>query len=331
LRSAIEARLDAALNRRKPETVYQLPEIRAAIDGALEKNHLFVVLGSPVTEVGRDHDYDWAVVEPSSMRSLIQLAGRVQRHRQIPCPEDRPNIFVFEFNLRHFEQGHEAAAFIYPGFESKSDDKFRLSEHSLEKLLHEEEYKIITARPRIQPRPKEELQGTRRLVDLEHVRLCEKMLPKTQNYQLPIRGKKPDTSLNAACAWQYPQAALTWILPQQQPFRDDAGIKETDLVFLPDEDEQKLVLYYVYQKNLGQQELYACVENGKFKCIELPTHDNSRITPWGQNDLIALLREYAEAHDIALRDCAKRFAVVSVPENTNGWRWHPVLGFAKKK
>jgi CRISPR-associated endonuclease/helicase Cas3 len=97
LRSAIERRLDAALNRREPEAVYQLPEIRAAIDGAPEQNHLFVVLGSPVTEVGRDHDYDWAVVEPSSMRSLIQLAGRVQsvrgswrqrtnlRHQNDPC------------------------------------------------------------------------------------------------------------------------------------------------------------------------------------------------------------------------------------------------------
>ena len=42
------------------------------------------MLGSPVTEVGRDHDYDWAVVEPSSMRSLIQLAGRVRRHHLGP-------------------------------------------------------------------------------------------------------------------------------------------------------------------------------------------------------------------------------------------------------
>jgi CRISPR-associated endonuclease/helicase Cas3 len=329
LRSAIEARLDAALNRRKPDAVYQLPEIRAAIDSAPEQNHLFVVLGSPVTEVGRDHDYDWAVVEPSSMRSLIQLAGRVQRHRQAPCPEGRPNIFVFEFNLRHFEKSGESA-FTKPGFESDSD-KFRLSEHSLTKLLRDEEYKAITARPRIQPRPKEELQGTCRLVDLEHVRLCDEMLPKMQNHQPPIRGKKPDTRLNAACAWQTPQAALTWILPQQQPFRDDTDIKEIDLVFLPDEDEQKLVLHYVYQKNSGQQKLYARVENGKFKCIELSIHGNSRIIPWGQNDLIALLREYAEAQDLTLRDCAKRFAMASVLENTNGWRWHPVLGFAKKK
>lgn len=30
---------------------------------------------------GRDHDYDWAIVEPSSMRSIIQLAGRIRRHR----------------------------------------------------------------------------------------------------------------------------------------------------------------------------------------------------------------------------------------------------------
>ncbi|MFA5495948.1 MAG: type I-F CRISPR-associated helicase Cas3f, partial [Porticoccaceae bacterium] len=81
IRSAIEHRLDTALNRRTPDAVFELPEIRSALDTRKEEDHLFIVLGSPVTEVGRDHDYDWAVVEPSSMRSLIQLAGRIRRHR----------------------------------------------------------------------------------------------------------------------------------------------------------------------------------------------------------------------------------------------------------
>src|SRR5699024_5957807 len=76
LRSAIEKRLDAALDRRQPEAVYDLADIRRHLDASPEPDQLFIVLGSPVTEVGRDHDYDWAVVEPSSMRSIIQLAGR---------------------------------------------------------------------------------------------------------------------------------------------------------------------------------------------------------------------------------------------------------------
>ncbi len=80
-RSAIEYQLDTAFNRRGSDgqSVYQLPAIRALLDAYPEQDHLFVVLASPVCEVGRDWDADWAVAEPSSMRSLIQLAGRVQR------------------------------------------------------------------------------------------------------------------------------------------------------------------------------------------------------------------------------------------------------------
>jgi CRISPR-associated endonuclease/helicase Cas3 len=32
---------------------------------------------------------------------------------------------------------------------------------------------------------------------------------------------------------------------------------------------------------------------------------------------------------MALDTCALRFGTVSVPENENGWRFHPVLGFTK--
>ena len=83
-RSSIERQLDTVLDRRATDgidPVFQQPSIRALIDASPEPHQLFIVLGSPVTEVGRDHDYDWAVVEPSSMRSIIQLAGRVRRHR----------------------------------------------------------------------------------------------------------------------------------------------------------------------------------------------------------------------------------------------------------
>src|SRR5690606_21210079 len=81
LRSAIEQQLDTLLNRRGARQGHvpalHRPALRALIDAYPEAHHPFIVLGSPVTEVGRDHDYDWAGVEPSPMRSLIQLAGRV--------------------------------------------------------------------------------------------------------------------------------------------------------------------------------------------------------------------------------------------------------------
>ena len=74
-----------------------------------------------MTEVGRDHDYDWAVVEPSSVRSLVQLAGRVRRHRKAAVNE--PNIVVLEQNIRAILQSNNPskAAYCKPGFEM--DDK----------------------------------------------------------------------------------------------------------------------------------------------------------------------------------------------------------------
>lgn len=67
---------------------------RASSSGPFpERDHVVIVMATSVAEVGRDHDYDWAVVEPSSMRSLIQLAGRVRRHRA-GSPAS-PNIFCW--------------------------------------------------------------------------------------------------------------------------------------------------------------------------------------------------------------------------------------------
>jgi CRISPR-associated endonuclease/helicase Cas3 len=74
VRAAIEKRLDAAFTRHEPEQVWQLPEVKQALTSP-EQHHLFVVLGTSVLEVGRDFDADWGIIEPSSMRSLIQFAG----------------------------------------------------------------------------------------------------------------------------------------------------------------------------------------------------------------------------------------------------------------
>ncbi|MCZ2107076.1 MAG: type I-F CRISPR-associated helicase Cas3f, partial [Burkholderiales bacterium] len=119
LRSAIEQQLDTLLNRRGAQNDHdpalQRPALRALIDAHPEQHHLFIVLGSPVTEVGRDHDYDWAVVEPSSMRSLIQLAGRVRRHRSGAV--GGVNMVVLDSNLRHFKTPGQPA-YEKPGFET---------------------------------------------------------------------------------------------------------------------------------------------------------------------------------------------------------------------
>lgn len=107
LRSRLENRLDRVLDRREPSAVFELADIRARLSDEVD-NHLFIVLGSPVTETGRDHCYDWAVVEPSSMRSIIQLAGRVRRHRHEPVTA--PNIALLETNVQRLKGERPAFA-----------------------------------------------------------------------------------------------------------------------------------------------------------------------------------------------------------------------------
>ncbi|AIZ31671.1 type I-F CRISPR-associated helicase Cas3f [Pseudomonas parafulva] len=323
-RSAIESRLDRCLNRKQPEAVYDLPEIRQALDAYPEQDHLFVVLGSPVTEVGRDHDYDWAIVEPSSVRSLIQLAGRIQRHRQQPC--QTPNLLVFSTNLKHFENKldkdtRNEAAFVFPGFEQNTRDHrhpLRLDSHNLERLLLEEDLIPFNARPRIKPRPASALNAKANLVDLEHCRLMNLMLPSSDKPQL-----------DAACAWQYPQAALTWALPQHQPFRHQTQ-PTIDLLFLMEDEDAPPRLHCLHQPNKRQPPEYLPSEM-KLERVELETVMGPGICPWGVVDLKEQLQALAVAQDIDIMECARRFTPVNVPNSDIGWRYHPVLGFAKKR
>src|SRR5699024_3093180 len=227
-RSAVEHMLDAAFDRRgDAQAVYDLPDIRNALSTHSEHDQLFIVLDSPLCEVGRDWDAAWAVVEPSSRRSLIQLAGRVQRHRNNAV--EQPNMLVFDTNLRHFRYMDSGQpAFVWPGYE-KGGSGFVLATHALHELLQPDEYEVITALPRVSPRPVSEWRHKNSLVDLEQARTATSMLPRKGQKQ----GLETD---HAFAAWHYPDVALTGVLPQQQPFRAQT-MPTTTLVFLPEDDD----------------------------------------------------------------------------------------------
>jgi len=334
IRSNIERQLDQALNRGQPEAVFDLPDIRQRLDAHDEPDHLFIVLGSPVTEVGRDHDYDWAVVEPSSMRSLIQLAGRVRRHRDGQCQS--PNLLVFDTNMRHFRAPGQSA-FCRPGFETAD---FRLDTHSMTQLLTATEYEVIDARPRIVSAA--QLQPRIRLIDLEHERMRKTMLVQTPTGAPATPGTrqrgsaKVETSsaLNATNWWQMPpaDALLTAVLPQQQPFRLDV-IKRVDLLLRPTDDGDDYKLVQLMDKPNGRR--------GETQFVVVDTSQNHRIPdtdvqglgiePWGQTDYLQALIELADELDMPLDHCARRFGTVTLPESVNGWRFHPALGFTKWK
>ena len=335
IRSNIERQLDQALNRRQPEAVFSLPDIRQRLDVNGESDHLFIVLGSPVTEVGRDHDYDWAVVEPSSMRSLIQLAGRVRRHREGECKT--ANIRVFDTNLRHFREP-DKPAFRKPGFETED---FRLATHSITELLSAAEREVIDARPRIVSRLPE-LEPKTRLADLEHDRMRQTMLVQMRSAAPGPSGLRQRGSakagaqsvLNATCWWHMPpaDALLTALLPQQQRFRRD-DTKRVDLLLRPTADEDDYELVQLMDKPNGRrgEKEFAVVEISHNHRIPDMDVQGLGIEPWGQTDYLQVLVELADELDKSLEYCAERFGTVTLPQNDNGWRFHPVLGFTKAR
>lgn len=96
------------------------------LNGHPPKDAIFIMVATPVEEVGRDHDFDWAVIEPSSMGSIIQSAGRVNRHRQITINRAQANIAVLNRNYRSIREksykGKEGCVFVLPGNEIKMPD-----------------------------------------------------------------------------------------------------------------------------------------------------------------------------------------------------------------
>ncbi|MCM2496230.1 type I-F CRISPR-associated helicase Cas3f [Burkholderia glumae] len=344
-RSHIEAQLDAAFDRRAtpggPDPKLTNPAIRAALDRYGEHDHLFVVLASPVCEVGRDWDADWAIAEPSSMRSLIQLAGRVRRHR--PGAVAHANLAVLGTNLRCFERRNKnEPVFAKPGFEmpamisiAKKDGEkrdtqalFHLQSHDLDDLLDWDASGHgwrIDSRPRI--RRAARFDPRRRLADLEHGRMWDTMLvrdadepwytPITRDATRHWHGRDGDSRH----VW------LTGVLPQIQPFRFDPQ-QRVEVVLLPNEDEDTLRLCRIEREKGAPPRLID--ERGMMNRV-VPDADlaGPGISPWCHVELLTLLGEWADAHGQSLLDAARQMAVVSLPEREAGWRYHPAMGFSK--
>jgi CRISPR-associated endonuclease/helicase Cas3 len=303
VRSAIEKKLDRLLNRNEGHDLFADSELRQLLNHYPEQNHIFVILATPVAEVGRDHDYDWAVVEPSSMRSIIQLAGRVRRHRKGNI--DIPNIYLLDTNVRHLEHGGGVPAFCRPGFESRH---FPLQSHRLTELLSEDQFKVIDASSRIQER--EPLQPQHNLVDLEHAALHDLMLGADageEQVRLPV------------IWWWQTRAHLSGYLQNKQRFRQDPQGHQRYALLLDEDEQPHFHILMQDGTTVPQGNLLhdAYVESGP------------RISFWGAAGYLETLNELAESFDSAPAQCAERFGYVDLPANegAKGWFYHEALGF----
>ncbi len=211
MRSHIEERLDTILKRDDEDAILEAPEIKASLKNNKEKNHIFVVLATSVAEVGRDHDYDWIIAEPSSMRSLVQLAGRLQRHRK--KEPKSTNFLVLNKNIKAIQE--KEPAYSRPGFETKGgagNNRRILKSVDLTEVLDREELIAINAIPRIDFKAKLQKFKERKkgvysdFVELEQWALFQRLLGQ-------------DNEKEKANYWWENQPTWSAEMQRRQPFR----------------------------------------------------------------------------------------------------------------
>ena len=140
----IERWLDRLLFRgRGNDHIAANPEIQDLLIASNSEDIPFVVVATPVEEIGRDHDFDWSIIDVSSAQSIVQTAGRTNRHR-LKVVGSSANILIPQFNWRHCknaERGNDKnSAFVWPGYEAKSNvnplrSSGEYADHDLEHLL----------------------------------------------------------------------------------------------------------------------------------------------------------------------------------------------------
>jgi len=124
-----EQRLDALLNRKNGDRhIIEDQEIADLVSQSRSYDIPFIVVATPVEEIGRDHDFDWAIIEPSSSQSIVQTAGRVNRHRDLQIT--RPNVAILQHNFR-WARGFNIC-FQMPGLQTREGQYGR---HDMAELL----------------------------------------------------------------------------------------------------------------------------------------------------------------------------------------------------
>jgi len=221
MRSEQERHLDAVLKRGGgAQAAFDHSLIRNHLNNTSAKNVIFILVATPVEEVGRDHDFDWAVVEPSSYRSFIQLAGRVLRHRNLPDEGLKsPNIALMQYNLKGL-LGKQNSVFCRPGYESP---EHRLKTHDLKQLV---DVAALSERLDAEPRINKPalLKPETNLADLEH---------QTIHHLLTDYSKQGPESMQG---WL---AGCWWLTANPQAFvRFREGHPQVLLYLIPNEDDE---------------------------------------------------------------------------------------------
>lgn len=318
LRHEQEQHLDKVLKRKHPvndpeKGAFYQPEIRQHLDTCGSKNLVFILVATPVEEVGRDHDFDWAVVEPSSYRSIIQLAGRVRRHRGEPDNE-LPNMALLQYNLKGYRDPQADNVFSQPGYETSN---WQLSSRNLDDLVDKAAlYKRLDAEPRVSD------QTNSRLAAIEHYAIgqtlgCHYLKGEAEPDDDPVNSPKN--------LWGYTDD-FWWLtaLPQQfNRFRNSAQGLSLYRVL----DDKNGPVFKIYDTRTG----WVTVKNEMgIQNQPLPERLQQRL--WLVRDYEALITQYSQHQDEDPQYTSQRLGELSLSFDTDGnrYRYNDQLGLVKE-
>lgn len=314
LRNQLEQKLDRILNRTDPKAIFKQPEIIEAIKDSDKKNHIFIVIGTPVTEVGRDHDYDWAIIEPSSMRSIIQLVGRVWRHRPNKVAKS-PNVAILGSNIESIRQGVNygvgTACFCKPGFEQKP---FLLTTHQTNKLIPQQQLANIDATPRITNSTQDELT----LGELEHKVMAHLFALNARNSNYVTSYWQPDLAHHHCSHLQL-----------ISPFRMQNHQEDEFICQLDEEGDYS----FSYAEIAWQTPNEYCndTQNKMIKNDKSWQFFDSQIQPWLTNTVQQALEKLTyHFPNKNLYRLANEFCYITLNFD-NSWYFHPYFGFYQDK
>lgn len=309
-RSNIEKMLDTVLARQNETQIWQHDSIKNAISKAKQikasqakiSNHIFIVLATSVAEVGRDHDYDWAIAEPSSMRSLIQLAGRIQRHRK--CIPDTENVYVLSKNIKAL-QG-KTVCFEKPGLENNNR---KLQHKDMHDLLRPEEYQTISSIPCLAINKASSVET--KLVDMEHLAYRQILFGDDKSYQI-----------NAKNWWRY---EMDWNSELQRLTRFRKSTLDIGYCFYISDDGYE---HFWEQKNEAVSP-YQYIETNDIRHCDIETAQGNAI--WGETDLPSIYDNLAHQLDKSLAYICRVYGEVRLRDETKKeWYYHPALGVYKE-
>ncbi len=309
-----ERYLDKLLKRKNENesdaAILNDPILRHNIDRARHDDILFVVVATPVEEVGRDHDFDWAVVEPSSYRSIIQLAGRVRRHRIGEV--EKPNISILRYNYRAFTDGDRSGKryFVRPGFEVDTT----LITHDMKQLVDEAAIRAkIDAIPRI--RKNEPLEPTKRLADLEHFAVAQWLTQYDNPYAAKLEG------------FLRGQWHLTAMPMHYHPFRKSSPAIKCYRIY----DEEKDRIYFAELDEEGHP--IDREDALGIRVIDLEPSERF----WLERDYESIIERYSELFNLSPQGLTLRFGEISwqvYSETDIGrveYRYHDQFGLFEQK